>query len=527
MDFGTTNSTASYVEDGDKLAAFRFPGPDGYEYIPSCVAYEPGGLVSVGRAALDLAGDPDVVFCNNLKMVLPLSEDGRAKYAWTREKDPETAVADYLGRILSVRDAEECSFSTQKGDIDGVVISVPHVWAKDPKHMGRPRLQSLIAETMKLPLIQLISEPVAAAACYAFRSQKDSRPFRGNLLICDMGGGTFDVTLCRVSPGEVEELHNDGNGRFDLGKAGVRFDRRLISEGLKKKGVTPDENSPEFHKIYKDLQDFKANHHAKITQIIINAIEDPDLRGTPVFRSGGLTFTFDDIQTAFREIEEGIAEVLGRFVKEIEAKGHSIDAVYFVGGFSQFYLVREAVKKALNISNGDARLVADANREMSRFAISYGAALIANDLVSVEEKYEHTIGIEMFQLVPNGDALDRREIRVPIVRGGKKMGEYEHAHFAEREVRAYNEKPPVTIFVDLESKNRVVRQKLPDSLDIRLPNAHIRDNRWKVGMWINKSKVVYLVFEDVAEGRRAQYELGDILRQMFDGLEIVPEEGGI
>jgi len=232
IDFGTTNSTVAFVNSSNVLEAFRFPDPAGYEYIPSCIAYEGDGDIYVGRAALDFAGDPKVAFCNNFKMVLPLSEAERAKYAWTKKKDPRIVVADYLNHILA--DKGESSFSSQKGGIDGIILSVPHVWAKAMDHAGRSRLQSIIEDDLKLPLIQLISEPVAAAAYYAYKLQQEhSKSFSGNLLVCDVGGGTFDVTLCRVTRGKVEELYNDGNGKTDLGRAGVFFDKKLILDKCK------------------------------------------------------------------------------------------------------------------------------------------------------------------------------------------------------------------------------------------------------------------------------------------------------
>lgn len=183
IDFGTTNSTISYVEDGRGPAAFRYPGPDGYEYIPSCVAYDPDGDIRIGRAALDFAGDPDAVFCNNLKMILPQMNEDRAKHQWPAQKNPEQAITDYFRNILLLEDDEAISFATQKGPIDGVVLSVPHVWDREIGHAGRRQLQEIASAKLALPLIRLISEPVAAAAYYAYRHQQaTSDSFTGNLL---------------------------------------------------------------------------------------------------------------------------------------------------------------------------------------------------------------------------------------------------------------------------------------------------------------------------------------------------------
>lgn len=522
IDFGTTNSTVAFVNDSKVLEAFRYPGPDGYEYIPSCVAYEKGGVIHIGRAALDVAGDPEVVFCNNFKMILPMSEDERIRYEWTKTKSPETVIADYLTHILTIGDEDASSFKSQKGEIEGIVLSVPHVWAKAMDHPGRSRLQTIITDNLKLPLIQLISEPVAAAAYYAYKLQQERKePFTGNLLVCDMGGGTFDVTLCNVTPGKVEELYNDGNGKTGLGKAGVFFDQQLLFNKYK----DINENSPEFYELYKKLQDIKTHHHDKITKNIITAIEEPDVHHQPIIRFGGVSFDFNDIKEAFEKVKEGINDVLKRFKSAIDGMGYSVDAIFFVGGFAQFYLVRDAIKRFWGIEQHDPRFIERLNKEISRYAIAYGASLVANGLMTVEEKYEHTIGIEAFRLkkMKKTKVYQQESVLIPIIMGGKKLSEYETVHFASNPVKAHEENPDVYIYVDVESRGCPIVQKLPETLNIKLPNANIHGNQWRIGMRINKSKIVYLVFENINNKERIEYELGNILRHMFGRLEIVEE----
>ncbi len=529
MDFGTTNSTVSYLSNSGAPEAFEFPKVDGYKYIPSCVVYEPDGNVHIGRSALDYAGDPDAVFCSNLKMILPLAEDKRAAFEWAKTRSPETVITDYFKRILADPDTSSDSFTAQQGPIDGIVLSVPHVWAKGMDHAGRSRLQAIMEKELNLPLIQLISEPVAAASYYAYRHQREtSETFTGNLLICDMGGGTFDVTLCRVEPGRVEELHNDGNGRKSLGRAGVLFDRRLIVEKLKAKGASIPEDGPEFYELYDKLQTFKANQRDTITKKMITAAEDPDFAGQPILKAGRYGFNYNDIKQAFADVESGIADVIKRFKSTVNEKGYSIDKIFFVGGFSQFLPVRECIKNALGMEIVNGRLIEDEKREISRFAIAYGAALIAGEKITVEERYEHTIGIEGFTLSPgnNDGEFIRRPMRIPVIAGGQKLSAYTDVHFADHPVKVHNENPDIVIYVDPESKNRIVKESLPESLNIQAPNAHLQGNQWRVGMRINKSKVVYLVFEDAKKRDRVEYELGDIIRKMFGGLEIITGGNG-
>ncbi len=520
MDFGTTNSTVAYINpDTKQVEAFKYPPAVGFEYIPSCVAYGEDQQAFIGSAATpSFLNEEAVVLCSNMKMILPMPPEKRRMVEWTHSKSPEDSITDYLKHILTVSGEDALSFTSQKGAIDALVLSVPHVWAKDPGHIGRSALQTIVRERLKLNLIQLISEPVAAAAYFAHQHRANHKQdFTGNVLICDMGDGTFDVTLCRILPGKIEELFNDGNGKIDMGKAGVRFDTRLLTSA----GLT--ENTPEFYEAYKLLQEHKTHNHSKITQSLITAIENPETCGEINILIAGRAYKFNyhHIIDAFEDIQQGIEKVLQRVQAGINSMGASVDQVFFVGGFSQFYLVRDAIKTCLGIGGqrGDIRLIRDVNNEISRYAIAFGAALIANDRITVEERFEHTIGVCGVRHEEQAEGIYiQEETLIPILKGGKKLSEYEQTVFAEKQVRTFQKNPEISVFVDLSSRNRSIISRLPDQIE--LPNAHIPENRWKLGMRIDKSKVVYLIFRDVMYQGETEYELGDIIRRMFSGLVV-------
>lgn len=524
IDFGTTNTIVSYLNKSGVLEAFRYPDPSGYEYIPSCVAYEDDGSISVGRSAYNLAEDPDALFCKDIKMVLPLLDKERENYHWAKEKEPEEVITDYLNYILKMKTEDASSLEAQKGRIEGVVLSVPHVWAKAMAHPGRDKLQSIVAKNLKLPFIQLISEPVAAAAYYAYKYQKEkSQTFNGNILICDIGGGTFDITLCRVEPGKVEELYNDGNGRGGLGKAGVYFDKTLIQYVYKENGKDIKDDSTEFYDIYDKLQENKRNDHVKITKRIKNAVEEPDFWGKPIMKFGRLKINYNHIKNAFEEVEKGILDVLNRFNSVVNESGYSINAIFLVGGFAQFYPVRKLITDFWKKENKNSQIIEQIAKEEAHYAISYGATLVANDKILVEEKYEHSIGIEAQKRIPIPGKTGEFSVEyqnVYIIKGGGKLSEYERPHYAPDGFIAHKENPEIVIFIDEESKNKIIKHTLPDELNIKVPNYGIPGNKWKVGFKINKSKVAYLIFED-EHGEKAEYELGDILRKVFTTLEIL------
>lgn len=510
IDFGTTNSTVSYVDTSRKdLKAFKFVD---HEYIPSCIAYGKKGSVSVGDAALSVATNTGVTFYNNFKMFLPLlSPKDREKYSWNESKVPEDVITDYLKHILT---ESRDSFKIQKGDIEGIVLSVPHVWNKgDMAHPGREKLQDIIKTRLGLPFIQLVSEPVAAAAYYAYKMK-----FTGNLLICDMGGGTFDVTLCKVTPNEVVELHNEGNGEIGLGKAGVFFDRELILTSGKFEDIT--QNSEAYYELYGKLQAYKRGQHDTIEEAIINAIDLPRLRSENILEFGKKTFNFHEIEKAFAEVKAGIDEVLKKFNSAIEKK-YDVNAIFFVGGFAQFYLVKKAIKETLKIGEKDPRFSENTNNEMARYAISYGAALLANGMVSIEEKYEHTIGIEGLKRLYRKDVVLVPKL-IPIIKGGEVLSAYKEFCWSGKDEilsREDDAKLEIPLYIQPVS-GKVQKIMLTECYDIKLPNEEIPNNHWYIGLRIDKSKIVYLVFKDKDGQKGEEYELGGILRLLQGGLRI-------
>lgn len=533
IDFGTTNSMVAYVEGGE-LKTF-VPDPEqGVVYIPSCMAYRNNGEKYTGKEVEDYVGEPDVTLYKGFKMYLPMEDNERRNAGWPPgNKSPEDVITDYLSSILTSQDKESGNFSIQKGRIDGIVLSIPHVWSRDVAHAGRERLLDIITRRLGQTLIQLISEPVAAAAFYAYDYHKSQgKYFEGNLLVCDMGGGTFDITLCKVTAQKVEELYNDGNGWHGLGQAGVIFDTRLIINGFRNQGKTVGEESADFYKAYFELQGFKSRQHKTITEKIIAAIDDEDRRNSEIIRlkNSKLGFNYLNILEAFKPVEEGINQVFQRFKKSIDEKGYLVDAIYVVGGFSQFILVREAIKRFWGIGKGDVRYTEEQDREKARFAICYGAALVANEMWSVEEKYTHTIGIvaKLHRQIPGREDMEVQDVYCPIIVGGKKVSEYEAPKFIMdatgqnyQQVTVYEDRVPVTIYIEPDSRGKKYQQSLPE--DIEIPNRNIPGNKWIIGMQIDKSKIVHLIIKDVIQNKTEKHLLGDVIRKMFSGIHIISD----
>jgi molecular chaperone DnaK len=521
LDFGTTNSIVSYWQDG-KLEAFQYGGENGEKYVPSFIAYD-DGFVEIGKAARTTAANhPEVPSYGNFKMDLPLDDQFSNRY--NSPKTPQSVTTDYLRELLLSSD-NSYSFQAQQGPIAGLVVSVPEIWQRDIYNRGRERLQTVIAQHLGLEeqLIQLVSEPVAAAAYYAWESQHrqpntQQPPVEGNVLVCDMGGGTFDVSLCRVyGDNKVEVLYFDGQGDRGLESAGVAFDRRCVRLAYEQKhGRSPDEQSTEFLNLLQQFEDVKISGHQKYSKKISNYFKAPnDLAEKILYSFNGYRLNHKQVQEAFAPIAEGIQRVMGQVTTWLKENNTSCDRLFFVGGFCQFLLVQHTITESLGSDLTPDKIERQFNSIDSAFAISYGACLIANGLVQPSETYIHSLGIVVQSV--DQETIEVRDKEITLVQGGTNLDDLASVKFAEIPPLAsfqVNEPLKLTLWIDPNSQGTILKQDLNDS--VQLPQASPED-KWRVGMRVNRSQIAYLVVESLCGRKHQEYELGNIIAKVFPG----------
>lgn len=520
LDFGTTNSIISYLGTTGEIEAFQYGGPNGHKYIPSFITYE-DSFMEIGTAARTTAANHSTVESyGNFKMRLPMPQ------SQTQDRTAINVTTDYLRELL-ISLENPYSFTNQQGAIARLVVSVPEIWQRDIYNRGRESLQKLIQD-LGLPLIQLVSEPVAAAAYYTWEMHRRAiaqalEPFAGNLLVCDMGGGTFDVSLCRIyGNNKVEVLYFDGQGDRGLESAGVAFDRHCVQQAYTEKHGQPlDESDQQFIRLLAEFEAVKIGSHARVTRKLLNCIKAPDIYASQdiyIF-GGGYGVNFAQVQSAFAPIAQGIEAVLQRLNNWLDLEKKTIDRLFLVGGFSQFLLVENTIRDCLGISPEDRRFDRNFNITNSAYAISYGACLIANGLVDPTEKYLHSLGIVVDTI--NSEA-EREERYIPLVQGGKNLAELAQPQFADiPPLVTFHEAPlSLTLWVDPQSKGIRFKEMLPDI--VKLPSYDPNDG-WRVGMRVDRSQISYLVISDIPGEKRVEYELGNAIAKMFPGFVLIEQ----
>ncbi|WP_170755624.1 Hsp70 family protein [Ruegeria lacuscaerulensis] len=367
IDFGTTNSLASVAIGGKVLPLVD--QKNGRPH-PSVIWYR-GAEVVVGRDAREnmnvTEGGAPPGFVRSPKMALrregPLFVDGRPVEA-------TDAVAEVLGHLRS--DAENARGGASGMHLERAVFTIP-------VDFGGPERRALrdAARKAGIGVVQFVHEP--AAALYAYlRSQPDlgfelARLEGRSVLVFDWGGGTLDVTLCRIQGGSILQIRNLGDNEI----GGDKFDERLRNFIREKHAAA--HGIENLTALEQPGMAAKLLHQCEILKIQLSdtEVEDEDVIVRNYLRTDGPGGNL--VATVSREelnsLSSGIvARGLSRIDEILEQAGltyQDIDLCLATGGMVNMPAIRDGlterfVGRVPDISNGDR-------------IISEGAAWIAND----------------------------------------------------------------------------------------------------------------------------------------------------
>ena len=202
IDLGTTNSCVAVYEGGEPTV---IPNPEGARTTPSVVAFSKTGERLVGQVAKRQAiTNPD-------RTIMSIKRDmGTSRKVKIDDADytPQQISAMILTKLKS--DAEAYLGTT----VTQAVITVPAYFSDAQRQATKDA-----GKIAGLEVMRIINEPTAAALAYGVDKENDQR-----VMIFDLGGGTFDVSLLEISDGVFEVLATAGNNRL----GGDDFDQRVI-----------------------------------------------------------------------------------------------------------------------------------------------------------------------------------------------------------------------------------------------------------------------------------------------------------
>ena len=323
IDLGTTNSVVSVMEGGEPTV---ITNPEGSRITPSVVGFTKDGQRLVGQLAKRQAvSNPDRTI-SSIKRHM-----GDPNYKVTiddKSYTPQEISAMILQKLKS--DAEAYLGET----VTQAVITVPAYFNDSQRQATKDA-----GKIAGLDVMRIINEPTAAALAYGLDKDEDE-----TVLVFDLGGGTFDVSILDLSDGTFEVLATNG----DTHLGGDDFDKKIMDwmvESFKKEnGIDLSQDKMAAQRLKEAAEKAKIEL-SSMTQTNINLpFITADASGP---KHLDLTLTRAQFDALTADLVERTMEPTRKAMADAELTGSDINKIILVGGSSRIPAVQEAIRKSL------------------------------------------------------------------------------------------------------------------------------------------------------------------------------------
>ena len=322
IDLGTTNSCVAVLEGGEPKV---IPNSEGNRTTPSVVAFK-GDDELVGETAKRQAVTNVKNTISSIKRKMGTSEKVEAN---GKKYTPEEISAKILAKLK--KDAE--SYLGEK--VTKAVITVP-AYFNDAERQATKNAGKIAG----LEVERIINEPTAAALAYGLDKQDKLQ----TILVYDLGGGTFDVSILELGDGVFEVKSTSGNNRL----GGDDFDERvsdyLVDEFKKEHGIDLSKDKMAMQRIKdaaeKAKKDLSGMTNAQISLPFITQSDEGPLHME-------MTLSKAKFEDLCRDLFDSTLEPVRKALKDAKLKASDIDKVILVGGSTRIPYIQELVKKEL------------------------------------------------------------------------------------------------------------------------------------------------------------------------------------
>lgn len=375
IDLGTTYSCVAYINDAGKPEVI--PNSVNERTTPSVVWFE-DNRVMVGSEAKSMASVQPTEVASFVKRYMG---DDSYFFECKKGKMRPEEISSYVLKKL-VKDASEALGQ----EIKDVVITCPaYFFIKEREATKRA------GEMAGLNVVQILNEPTAAAISYGMANGGDSVK---NILVYDLGGGTFDVTMIQVQKGKIEVICTGGDHRL----GGKNWDDAM-TELLIRKFQEESANFDDLLSIPEATQDLMLLAENMKKQLSLKT------EASGRFTYGGGTYrlvvTRDEFESATEDLFGRTIEFTDAMLKDAAAKGVSrFDELLLVGGSSKM----PQVSKALIAKYGVQPKLYDPDE-----AVAKGAAIVGGNSVlraALEERVRELTSDDDFSLDVQGSKAD-------------------------------------------------------------------------------------------------------------------------
>ena len=422
IDLGTTFSVLAYVDDANRPVTVS--NSVGDLITPSAVFVDDDEVI-VGREAVRNAAESPDSYAECFKRDMGSPRFRRRIRGL--DVPPEVLSAFVLERLKN--DAQR-----RIGPIQKVVITVPAFFDET-----RRRATQDAGRLAGLEVLDIINEPTAAALAYGYQRgflkvEGGSPPERQRVLVYDLGGGTFDVTILEIDGSRFHAIATDG----DVFLGGKDFDEQLVNHlaqhFINAHGVDPRSDPQDAAQLWLDAQDAK------------HALSERNKTTVTCFHAG-IRMRIEVARSTFEELTRSLLERTEATTSLVLSEAHldwsQIDRVLLVGGSSRMPMVGQMLRK---LSGKEPDCSQSPDEAVAQGAALYAAMLSAEpgagsrptcELINVNSHSLGVVGINSQTheranaiLIPKNSSLPcramkvfhtakagQRSVRIPVVEG--------------------------------------------------------------------------------------------------------------
>ena len=318
IDLGTTNSCVAVLEGGEPVV---IPNSEGARTTPSVVAFKDNERIVGNAAKRQAITNPDRTV-SSIKREMGTSYK---KHIDGKDYTPQEISAMILQKLKS--DAE--AYLGEK--VTQAVITVPAYFSDSQRQATKDA-----GRIAGLEVLRIINEPTAAALAYGMDKETNQK-----ILVYDLGGGTFDVSILEIGDGVFEVLATNGNNRL----GGDDFDQRImdyiVSEFKKSNGIDLSGDRMAMQRLKEAAEKAKIELSSMVQTNINLPFITADSTGP---KHLDMTLTRAKFNDMTADLIDKTKECMHIAMKDAGLTNADIDKVILVGGSTRIPAVQEAVK---------------------------------------------------------------------------------------------------------------------------------------------------------------------------------------
>lgn len=322
IDLGTTNSVVSYMQADGKWKVI--PNPEGKNTTPSVVAFKQGGEEIVGDAAKrQIVTNPDTIA--SIKRKMGTKEKVHVNVL-NKDFSPEEISAKVL---MYMKKYAESHFGHE---VKKAVITVPAYFNDAQRQATKDA--GIIAG---LDVVRIINEPTAAALAYGMEHKHDQK-----VLVYDLGGGTFDVSILEIGDGTFEVISTSGDNNLGGDDWDEVVAKWILAEVQKQFGLDLSRDKMAMQRLRDASEKAKIELSAQIETTIMLPFLAMNASG-PVNYEGKLTRA--QFQNMTKHLLDRTERPVQQALKDSKLNWSDINEILMVGGSTRMPAVIESVKR--------------------------------------------------------------------------------------------------------------------------------------------------------------------------------------